>query len=234
MCLPHGWAVVSRLRTAGGKNGWVDGRWRTDVERGDAQGGDRERRNVKAAALESDLGRKVALPWRPGESSVAAAAAAAERKGGSGAVDWPFKEQRGCLPNGSGGGGQQKPGVFPGAASETLWTTRIVLFGFIYPGELQTILPLFFSRSIIGACRLTIRWIVSWMSCTGCSCIFNGFELSGILWITVFNHCVPHTSVQWDNVRCDVKNYAILLHSSWRNKRLFSSIPLSMSALWVS
>lgn len=53
------------------------------MEKGGAQEGDGERRNVKAAALESDLGRKVALPWRPGKSSVAAA----ERKGGSGGVD---------------------------------------------------------------------------------------------------------------------------------------------------
>lgn len=66
--------------TDGRMDGWMAGGGRMD---GGARGGNGERRNVKAAALESDLGRKVALPWRPGESS----AAAAEREGGSDGVD---------------------------------------------------------------------------------------------------------------------------------------------------
>lgn len=83
----HSWKKPPRRDTGwlegwmyGRMDGWMAGGGRMD---GGARGGNGERRNVKAAALESDLGRKVALPWRPGESS----AAAAEREGGSDGVD---------------------------------------------------------------------------------------------------------------------------------------------------
>lgn len=171
--------VEPRRRDTGRLEGRIDGRWRTDVERGDAQGGYRKWRNVKAAALERDLGRKVALPWRPGESSVAA-----ERKGGSGGVDWPFKEQRGCLPSG-GGSGQLKPALL---LEQRVRLRSFCLVLFILGNQRQFChCFLSFNRWSVQTENPQLRQCcnASCMSYTSCSCIFNvdGDELSVILWI---------------------------------------------------
>lgn len=120
-------------RLEGRMNGWMAGGRR--MENRGVQEGDGERRNVKAAALESDLGRKVALPWRPGESSVAAAAA--ERKGGSGGVDSALQRAARLFT--------WRRWRRPIQTSRSSWNRRdgSLRFAFIYPKKPETISPLF-------------------------------------------------------------------------------------------